>query len=108
MSRIIVYPNNSVSIDDKDVHWDENDFKNHEISMIRGREFHTQHIGHLNEDDGSVKFSKNGDDYLIFSTQHYIVKKPNKKRRRWNDTVGFKPKFSIYPKTKRSRNGKHT
>jgi hypothetical protein len=63
LSKIIIYPNNSVDIDGVSVNWTDDDFKNHNINKYRDG------INHPLEDE-CAKFKKNGNEYVVFHTMH--------------------------------------
>lgn len=58
MSKIIIYPNNSVDIDNEPAFWTSDDFKKHNISLFREN--------HSNNE--CEKFIENGNEYVIFFT----------------------------------------
>lgn len=65
MARIVIYPNNEVSIDGDDVRWTSGDFALHGISKFR---------------DWDSSFEKDGDSYLVLSTVRH--------NRQWSQKTG--------------------
>ena len=90
MSKIIIYPNNSVSIDDVETEWTDKDFLERGIETTRVA---------LDFQKDSYKLNIDGNSYTIYYT---LRSKSQVKRikRRWNDKFGFKPNLKLYKKHK--------